>query len=375
MSLLTEDNKNLLDASVEKYLAQNYAFDRRQKLVASEVGYGDANWQTFADLGWLAIPFPEDQGGVGGDVYDTLRLMNAFGKWLVVEPFVSSVGLVGQAIGLSSNKALKESVLTEIIAGQAIACLASEEQDSRGNPCNVSLTAEKKADAYRLKGSKVAVMNAPQARYILLSARTGGEQCERQGVSLFLIDADSDGVALTSYPTVDGHRAANIQVDLMVPASQMLTAEGEGSALLEQVVHQGLVMLCAEAVGIMKSLLDDTIEYTSARKQFGMPLAAFQVLRHRMANMYIAYESASCLLTKTLSDIEAADKPMSAIVSALKVQTNQSGRYIGDSAIQLHGGIGMTDELKVGHSVKRLIAINMILGNSDYHLKQLWSSL
>lgn len=374
MSVLSAENKQLLDSSVDKYLADHYAFEDRKNLVESGLGYSQQHWRQFADLGWLSIPFAEELGGIGGSIPDTLYIMQAFGKALVVEPFVSSVGLAGQAIALGTNAGLREAVIPEIISGASVACVAFEEPGSRGNPGCVALKAEKNGSRYRLTGEKISVINAPQARYIAVSARTSGALTDREGISLFLLDTDKQGLAMESYRTLDGHRAANIAFDALVGEEQLLTEEGAGYPLLDKVVQQGILMLCAEAVGIMGALLEVTREYTSTRKQFGMPLAGFQVLRHRMADMYIAYQGASSLLSETVAQLENGKLLSGAAISVLKVQVNKAARYIGDSAIQLHGGIGMTDELNVGHYVKRLVAISLMFGNTDFHLKRIWDA-
>ncbi|NKI15907.1 pimeloyl-CoA dehydrogenase small subunit [Spongiibacter sp. KMU-166] len=376
MTALNTELKQQLDDTIAQFLDNEYDFPARQSLVASEEGYSREHWRAFAELGWLGIPFAEQHGGIGGAFTDTLEMMRLFGKHLVVEPFASTVGMVGGAIAQGSNRHLKEECLSRLIAGEVIGALAMEEPGSRGNPALVNMTAQPlaKGGEYRLRGEKICVLNAPQADFLLVSARTSEEQSDTDGISLFLVETDREGVQLTSYPTVDGHRAANIKFDVELGLENMLSEEGQGYPLLIQAVDNGLLMLCAEAVGIMEALLDTTVEYTNTRKQFGVPLSTFQVLRHRMADMFIEYQRTSALLDTVVLSQSAGGSVDRRSLHLLKAQVGHSGRLVGDAAIQLHGGMGMTDELIVGHYVKRLIAIGQLLGNVNFHLQQAWRS-
>jgi alkylation response protein AidB-like acyl-CoA dehydrogenase len=384
MAALNTELKQQLDDTIEQFLSKQYDFPARQSLVVSQEGYSKEHWRTFAELGWLGIPFAEQYGGIGGAFTDTLKLMHLFGRHLVLEPVVSTVGMVGSAIELGTNQRLKEECLPRLIAGEVIGALALEEPGSRGNPAFVGVTAQPLDHAaghaqgaapgggYHLRGEKICVLNASQADYLLVSARTSGAQLNTDGISLFLVEAGREGVQLTTYPTVDGHRAANIMLDVELGPESMLSEAGQGYPILAHAVDNGLLMLCAEAVGIMQALLDTTVEYANTRKQFGVPLSTFQVLRHRMVDMFIEYQRTSALL-----DAVALSLPAGAIVDRrslhlLKAQVGHSGRIVGDAAIQLHGGMGMTDELIVGHYVKRLVAIGQLLGNADFHLQQAW---
>ena len=306
---------------------------------------------------------------------DTVAMLQLFGKSLVVEPLISTIGLVGAALESGANDALKETVLPQLIAGEAVASLAWEESDSRGNPACVSTSVEPLAEGFRLRGEKVMVLNGCQADYLLVSARSDGNPFDENGISLFLVDSNAPGVSVQAFPTVDGHRAANISFDVVVPADRILTEQGDGYAALKQAINSGILMLCSEAIGIISALLDTTVEYTSARKQFGVPLAVFQVLRHRMADMYIAYQQASALLDVVVEEAVADDPNFEQSLIALKAFVGQAGKQVADDAIQLHGGMGMTDELNVGHYAKRLFVINQLFGNTDVQLKQLWQSI
>ena len=377
---LNTELKQQLDDTIEQFLNKQYDFPARQSLVVSREGYSREHWRAFAELGWLGIPFAEQYGGIGGAFTDTLTMMRLFGRHLVLEPVVSTVGMVGSAIAQGTNQRLKEECLPRLIAGEVIGALALEEPGSRGNPAFVSVTAQPldpaeghaQGGGYRLRGEKICVLNAPQADYLLVSARTSGEQLDTDGISLFLVEAGREGVQLNSYPTVDGHRAANISLDVELGPESMLTAAGQGYPVLAQAVDNGLLMLCAEAVGIMQALLDTTVEYTNTRKQFGVPLSTFQVLRHRMVDMFIEYQRTNALLDAVVLSLPAGAIVDRRSLHLLKAQVGHSGRIVGDAAIQLHGGMGMTDELIVGHYVKRLVAIGQLLGNADVHLQQAW---
>ena len=371
MAFLGEDVKQMLDDSAEKFVSSDYDFDSRQELVASELGYSANNWQQFAELGWLCIPFSEQQGGLDGNVVDTLGLMRLFGGALLVEPFVSTLGFAGQVLVSSDNDRAAE-LLTELVSGEKLAALAHEEMASRGNAANVSTRATKTEQGYKITGEKIQVLNAPQADYLLVSARLDGDILAERGIGLFLVDAKAEGVTLKSYTNVDGHQQANIQLDVQLDENSLIVDGANGFAVLQQAIDAGSLMLCAEAVGIMKKLVELTAEYLNTRKQFGVPIAAFQALRHRMADMFMQWQLSEHLLTKTELNARSGDQDLSLAVSILKAKVGEAGRYIGQQAIQLHGGIGMTDELNIGHYVKRLTVIEMSLGNTDYHLKQVW---
>ena len=374
MLFLAPDLKKQLEATVEKFLSERYGFEQRQEIVASDTGYCANNWQQFAELGWLSVPFEEQYGGANGNVFDTIDMLKMFGRALVVEPFISTLGLVGTAIQASDNQHWKEALIPQFISGEKIGALAFEEMGSRGNPACIRTTAVPEGNGYRLQGKKIAVLNAPQADVLLVSARTSGELTDRTGISLFLIPLDQAGITLEAYTTVDGHRAANIEFDLQVSEEALLTDAGEGYPVLSRAIEHGMLMLSAEAIGIMQMLLDTTVEYTNTRHQFKVPLSTFQVLRHSMADMFVELHRADALLENLAEQLSAGNGYSETQLRILKAQVARSGRTVGASAIQLHGGMGMTDELIVGHAVKRLATISQLLGNADFHLKQLWSS-
>ncbi|ASK35632.1 pimeloyl-CoA dehydrogenase small subunit [Alcanivorax sp. N3-2A] len=370
MSTLNAEARALLDHSVERYLRQHYDFPARRRIAAGAAGYSPDHWQRFAELGWLGIPFTEADGGLGGTPADTLGLMRAFGEALVVEPYLAVVGLAGQALARVADTATASGLLAALVAGQARPALAWEEAGSRGNPALVSVRAHHQGGQWRLNGDKIGVPHGAQATHLLVSARHAGEAAETHGVDLFLLDPAAGGVTLTGYPTVDGHRAANLTLD-DAPA-RPLTDDAQAVALLRQVLDQAILMATAEATGIMQTLLDKTLDYTRTRHQFGVPIASFQVLQHRLADMYIACTGTAHLLEHTLTGWRPHGDNQTA-AALLKVRLNQAGRYLGQQAIQLHGGIGMTDELDVGHYFKRLTALGVQFGGDDYFLRRIWA--
>lgn len=375
MSSLSPEMRAMLDDSVDKFLRDHYGFDARRRWVESPSGYSPAHWQQFAELGWLGIPFAEDDGGLGGTIADTLGLMRRFGRALVVEPYLGVVGLAGQAIALSSNADLKASLLPALIGGDILPVLAWEEPHSRGNPAYVGLRAEQVGAGWRLDGDKITVLNGPQATHLVVSARSRSHIIDEDGIELFVVPVETSGVAIEGMSTVDGHRAARVCFDgVAVAPEQRLSADGEGGQLLCRAIDAGCLMLAAEALGAMETLLDKTIVYTQTRKQFGVPIAEFQVLQHRMVDMYIAFTNAENLFEQTVADHGNGEPVPAPAAALLKAGISQSARHIGQQAIQLHGGIGMTDELDVGHYFKRLTALSLLFGGADIHLKRYWQT-
>lgn len=365
---LSEEQQMLVD-SISKFLQNDYDFETRRKLVASELGYSTDNWKMFAELGWLSVPFAEENGGFGGSAGDLMLMMEAFGKALITEPFIPTVILGGRLVEVLGNDVQKQSLLAAVIQGEIQMALAYEERGSRGNPANVALKAEKTADGYELNGAKVMVLNGHGADKLLVTARTSGAATDADGISVFVVDAKAPGVEITAYPTMEGGRAADITFKgVRVLADDLLGGEGQALAAVDVVLDEAVIAMGSEAVGAMEVLYKTTVEYCKTRKQFGMPIGKFQVLQHRMVEMFMAHElTQSTMYMAGLRNLEGGDVAKKA-ASAFKVQVGKAGRYIGQQAVQLHGGMGMTDELNVGYYFKRLTAIDALLGNSDYHL-------
>lgn len=369
---LTEE-QTLLRNSVQRFVQNRYDFETRRRLIASEEGWSRDNWRRFAELGLLAAPFPEEYGGLGGSAVETMIILEEFGRGLVVEPYLPSVVLAGTALVHGGSAAQKQEMIPAIAAGESVFAFAHAEPQGRYDLFDVQTSARRAGKDFVLDGHKAVVLAAPWADRLILSARTGGGTREREGITLFLVDRDARGVSLRAYPTIDGMRAAEVLLDnLRVGPDAVLGEIDNGLDLLKRATDAGIAALCAEAIGSMKVLHEDTLEYTKTRRQFGQPLANFQVLQHRMVDMFMAYEqsvSMTYMATLKLNEaLDAAERQRAA--SAAKVQIGKAGRFIGQQAVQLHGGMGMTEELRVGHHFKRLTMIDIHFGDVDHHLKR-----
>jgi len=368
MDLSFSDEQNMLRDRADRFVLENCGAENLRNTRDTEDGFSRDYWNQFAELGWLALPFSEEQGGLGGTPVDTMVLMESFGKGLVLEPFFATVILAGGVL-----RQLDECPLIEpLVEGGLLMSVAYAEPQSRYDLFDVATTAEKSGDGYTLNGHKAVVIHGEAADKLIVSARTSGDTRDEAGISLFLIDGDAEGVERRGYPTVDGSRAAEVILNnVQVGADALIGEEGNGLAILEKAVDEAIAALCAEAVGAMKVLVDTTVEYCKTREQFGQPISQFQVLRHRMADMMMEYEQAKSLALVAALKVHS-DDPVEArkAVSGAKVQIGKSGKFVGQQAVQLHGGMGMTDELSVGHYFKRLTMIDVMLGNMDHHLKR-----
>jgi alkylation response protein AidB-like acyl-CoA dehydrogenase len=369
MDIQLTEEQELLRSSIQRFLREQYDFDERRKIVATDEGWSRKHWSAFAELGLCAAPFQESSGGLGGGSLATMIVMQEFGRSLVVEPYFETVVLAGGLIEDVASPEQREAFLPKIMEGEAIWALAWAEGRSRYDFDNVTTTARRQGDNFVLSGTKAAVIGAPWADKLIVSARTSGGPRDRDGVSLFVVDSRSANLHLQSFKTIDGRRAAELTLmNVEVPASQMLGAEGEGVAALEACRDRAIAALCAEAVGAMSVLNSATLEYSKARKQFGVALGTFQVLQHRMVDMFIALEE-SISLTQHLNLSLAAREPNgSKLASGAKSKVGYAARFVAEQAVQLHGGMGMSDELNVGHYFKRINSINIQFGDPAYHL-------
>src|SRR5215472_5290633 len=365
------EEQTLLRNSVSKFLSANYDFETFKKISRAEPGWSKANWKQFAELGLLAAPLPEDSGGLGGGPVETMIVMEEFGRALVVEPFASTVVLAGNFLVNGGSEAQKQEWLPKIAAGDTVIAFAFAEPQGRFNYADLTTTAKKLGSSYVLSGQKAVVLGGPWADTLIVTARTGGGQRDEKGVSVFLVDKKSKGIVTRDYPTVDGLRASEITFEnVEVPAANVIGTVDGGLKLIEQATDAAIAAHSAEAVGAMKVLLDATVEYSKTRKQFGVPIGKFQVLQHRMVDMFMNLEqSASITLMVTLK-LEENEVERKKAASAAKVQIGKAGRFIGQNAVQIHGGMGMTDELNVGHYFKRVTMIDALYGNVDHHLKR-----
>ena len=363
---LSEDQRLLKD-SVDRLVADKYGFEARKAIMAAPDGWSRALWAQFSELGLLGLPFAEEYGGYGGGPAETMLVMEAFGRGLVLEPYFATVILGGGLIRSMGNAAQKTDILTAVANGKRKLAFAHVERHSRYDLADVTTTATRDGSGWRVNGAKSVVLHGDCADQILVSARISGGQRDRDGVGLFLVDAKAAGVTRRGYPTQDGMRAAEIAF-----ANAMADAVGEpGAALpgIEHAVDRAIAALCAEAVGILSSMQELTLDYLKTRKQFGRAIGEFQVLQHRSVDMLMGVEqSRSMALFATVMADETNPLERQRAISAAKVQIGRAGRHVGQEAIQLHGGIGMTMEYKVGHYFKRMTMIDKLYGNADQHL-------
>ncbi len=360
------EDQTMLRDSVARYLQDRYDFDTRRKVTQSESGWRPEVWKAFAEeLGILGAPFSEAQGGFGGGPIENMIVMEEIGKALVVEPYLSTV-VIGGGFLKHSGYAGAGELIGSIIGGEAVIAFAYAEPQGRYNLADLKTTAKKDGAEYTLSGQKAVVWGAPWASHLIVTARTGGGQRDLGGVGVFLVESGAQGITRRDYPTVDGSRASEVYFET-TPA--ILIAD-DAYPLVEQVVDEAIAALCAEAVGVQRKLHEGTLDYTRQRKQFGVPIASFQVLQHRMVDMFMNLEqSVSMTYMATLKLGESAEERGKAVSSA-KVHIGRANKFIGQNAIQLHGGMGMTDELAIGHYFKRATMIEGLYGSVDHHLKR-----
>ena len=372
MDFSLNEIQTMLVDSVEKFIARDYGFDLRQEYAASETGYSTDVWQTFCELGWTAIPFADRDGGLDGGPIETMILMQQFGRGLVVEPYLANIVLAGGILRRVGNDAQKTKWLKPLIDGGLQAALAFVEPQSRYDLNNIASTATAADDGWIINGRKGVVLNGGNAGLLIIPARTASGTTSEDGISLFAVDGNADGVSRRAYPTIDGHQAAEIRLDnVRVDATALLGDAGRGFEPLASVIDEATLAICAEAVGIMQVLTDKTVDFAKNRVQFGVPIGTFQALQHRMVDMLTASEqSYSLLLWATMANSDHTEEAKRAI-SAIKYQVGTAGTKVGQEAVQLHGGMGVSWELDIGHYFKRLTAISQMLGNADWHLDKL----
>jgi len=371
MDFAFTEEQTLLRNSVQRYLADNYKYEDWRKFTRSDAGRDPKHWAQFAELGLFAAALPEEHGGLGGGALETMVVMEEFGRALVVEPYVPTVVIGGGALKYGGSDAQKAEWLPKIAAGETIMAFAFAEPTGRYNLADLTTTAKKQGASYVLSGQKAVVIGAPWADQLVVTARTAGGRRDDKGVSVFLVDKKTKGVSLRDYPTMDGSRASEITFEnVEVPADRLIGEADGGLALIERVTDEAIAATCAEATGAMKVLVDATVEYSKTRKQFGVPIGKFQVLQHRMVDMFVNYEQALSMTLMVTLKLDESEVERKRAASAAKVQIGNSGRFVGQGAVQVHGGMGMTDELNVGHYFKRLTMIDTLYGSVDHHLKR-----
>ncbi|MCP5090428.1 MAG: pimeloyl-CoA dehydrogenase small subunit [Gammaproteobacteria bacterium] len=372
MDFSLNEVQEMLADSIDKFISNEYDFDTRQKIAASKSGYSDDIWKMFAELGWTAVPFSEDDGGFDGDQRDIMIMMQRFGRGLVVEPFLANVVLAGGILKRTASASQKQKWLQAIIGGELQASVAFSEPQAGYDLANIATTASASDDDWILNGRKGFVLNGGTADLIIVPARTAGQQADSGGITLFAIPTDAEGVSINAYHTVDGLRAAELTLEnVRVDHDSILGEPGAGFAALDATIDDATLAICAEAVGIMYVLKDKTVEYSKNRAQFGVPIGSFQALQHRMVDMLTACEQAQSLLLWAAMACAAGNSDAKRAISSLKYLVGTSGQTLGEEAVQLHGGMGVTWELDVAHYFKRLTAIGQIFGNSDWHLDKL----
>jgi len=369
---LTEEQRLLRD-SVERLLADHYGFDKRRSYLAQPEGWSRGLWAQYAELGLLGLPFPEDYGGFGGGPIEVMLVMEAFGRVLALEPYLATVVLGGTAMRLAGGEEQKASMLPQIAEGELILAFAHGERQSRYDLTDVLTTAKPKGSGWVLDGAKSVVLHGDSAQRLILSARNSGERDDPDGITLFLVNAASNGVARRAYPMRDGTRAAEISFSQVeVGKDDVLGEVGAAFPVIERVVEAGIAATAAEAVGAMETMQAMTLEYLKTRQQFGRPIGQNQVLQHRATEMLMELErgrSMAMLATMMVEEPDSAERAHN--IAMAKVGVGQASKFVSQNAIQLHGGIGMTEEYAVGHYFRRCMVIEHTFGDTAHHLSRL----
>ena len=366
---LTEE-QSLLQDSVTKLLAASYSFEQRKAMRAAPGGYSRKMWQQFADLGLLALPFAEEDGGLGGGAVDVMLLMESFGQHLVLEPYLATIVLAGGCLRHGANVGQRASWLPSLIAGETTWALAHVEREARFDLNYVRTTARRDGDAWVLHGAKSVVLHGDSTDRLLVSAQLEGDTLS--GVGLFVVDASAPGVTRRGFPTQDGLRAADVSLQGVRVHDDHRLDTADGLATVRHAIDEAVAASCAEAVGAMQRAHEITVDYLKQRKQFGVAIGSFQALQHRAVDMLVMVEQARSMAyyaTMMVSEPDAAQR--SSAMSAAKVQVGRSARFVGEQAVQLHGGIGVTEECSVGHYYRRLTLLEILFGDTNHHLAQL----
>ena len=368
----TEEGRQLAD-SIARFVERDYDFDARRKIIASGEGYSRDAWRTMADLGLVALVLPVEAGGFGGGALDAMPVMEAIGEALIVEPYLPTVGLGAQFIARAGTPAQKERILPAVISGDLTLAFAQLETDARYDLAHVATRATQREGGYVLDGEKRVVVHGEHADTLVVSARTGGEADDESGIAAFLVERRAPGVSIHGYRTLDGLRAADIAFDgVRVAADAIVGDARNGLPLIEAVVDYATALVCAEAVGAIRYANDATLEYLKTRKQFGVPIGSFQALQHRMVDLYIEYEQVKSMASLACAGVDGEADPAARkrIVSAAKVRVADACRRVSQDSVQLHGGMGMSDEVKVSHTFRRLTMIAQQFGDAEHHLER-----
>ncbi|WP_299193882.1 acyl-CoA dehydrogenase family protein [uncultured Erythrobacter sp.] len=365
------EEQDMVRDGLSRLVREQYDSETRRGVIESEAGWRPEIWAQLAELGILGMPFSEEDGGFGGGAVDALVVMEEFGKGLVVEPFVPSVVCAGGFLKHAGKAAQKEEHIGGIVDGSRIFAYAYAEPRGRYDFADLETTAKKDGAGYVLNGHKAVVIGAPWASHLIVTARTSGERRDRDGISVFVVDKSANGVVTRDYPTVDGRQASEVYFEnVAVGEDALIGEEGNALPLIERVGDEAIAALCAEACGAMKVAHAITLDYSKQRKQFGVPIGKFQVLQHRMVDMFTEYEQAVSMTYLATIKLDASERDRKIAASAAKVRVGQAARFVGQEAIQIHGGNGMTDEYAIGHYFKRLTIFDSEFGNVDHHMKR-----
>jgi alkylation response protein AidB-like acyl-CoA dehydrogenase len=371
MDLTLSDEQWLLRESADRFVTETYDADHRRRVASEPLGFSAAIWKQFADLGWLALPIDEAYGGLGGGAVETGILMEAFGRGLVSEPYLSTVVIGAALVAACGNEAQKQALLPKIADGSLYLAFAHAERAARFDLAAVATTARQTPDGWRLDGRKTAVLDGNAAGQIIVSARVTGDDGAPGKLCLFLVPAGAPGMTLRDFPRLGGGRACNLELrDVRLPADALLGDGGDALAAVEAVVDRAMAALGAEAVGIMQTLLDQTLEYTKMRKQFGRPLSANQVIRHRLADMAMQCDEARSMALRAALMADAEPVARGRAASGAKAKIGKCARFVAEQSVQLHGAMGVTEELDIGSYFKRLLAFDTLFGGSAHHYRR-----
>ncbi|HVL55278.1 MAG TPA: acyl-CoA dehydrogenase [Burkholderiaceae bacterium] len=371
MNFELNEEQRMLAESVQRYLTEHYDFEQRRALIATDTAHSDSVWRALAEMGLLGLPFPEEAGGFGGGAVDLMSAMESIGEALLVEPFVANVALAGRLVAKLGSASQRDALLSGLIDGSSKLAFAHLERGARYRTAQVATRAQRAGDGWRLDGDKAVVIGAPIADTLVVSARTAGDAGDADGVSVFAVDRRANGVRLASYRTIDNHRAADIRFDgVALRADALLGDAGAALPAIDEALDFATALLCAEASGAIKSANDATLEYLKTRKQFGVPIGAFQALQHRMVDLFVIQEQVRSMVRLVCSkfDTTTDSAERARYVSAAKILVADACRKVSQEAVQLHGGMGMSEELKVSHTFRRLTMLAQELGDADYHL-------
>jgi pimeloyl-CoA dehydrogenase small subunit len=372
MDFELSEEQQLLSETIKRFVATHYGFDARAKIMASPAGHSEDVWAAIAEMGLLGLPFAESFGGFGGTTVDVMLVMEAIGEGLLVEPYLATVGLGGRFVARAGTRAQQERILPALVQGKHMLAFAHTEPGARYDLREVELGARRSGDGWILDGDKRMVLHGGNADTLVVSARTSGDRTDTAGITLFLVPRTAPGVTVKDYRTLDNLRTADVRfAGVGVGADALLGREGDGYPVIEEVVDYATVLSCAEAVGAIRYANEATLEYLKTRRQFGVPIGTFQVLQHRMVDMMISYEQArsmSYLACVKADTAEPAERRR--VVSAAKIKITDAARHVSQEAVQLHGGMGMTEELKISHTFRRLTMLAQTFGDAEHHLER-----